>query len=325
MASNLDTAILLGKESTYGTPVSLTDSYEGKADTWKREQEILSSDGFRGGAHTKRSDRRTVVNMGGTGSLEIDILNKGFGFLAQAMFGTVSGPTQNDATTAYTSTHQTATDAPGDSYTVQVQRVGATSGTVQSFTHHGAVVTGWTITQEVGGYLMVNLDFDFEDVDTLTADGTPSYPSGTTPFDWTQVVVSVDGTNTDVSSFELTGDLGLKTDRRFLRGSALKKQPTRSAVPIFSGSMGGEFLDTTLYDHWVAGDIVPIIATWTGATIEGAYSYEFKLTMEACQLTGESPEASVEEIASQPVTFDVLYDGTNPAVKLEYTSTDTSL
>lgn len=325
MASNLDTAILFGKESTYGTPVSLTDAYEGKADSWKREQEVLSSDGFRAGIHTRHSDRRVIVNMGGAGSLEIDVLNKGFGFLGQALLGSVTGPTQQAATSAYKSTMQTTDSDPADSYTVQVQRVGATSGTVQSFTHHGSVVTGWTISQDVGGFLVANIDFDFEDVDTSTGDGTPAYPSSATPFDWTQVVVTVDGTNTDVSSLELTADLALKTDRRFLRGSALKKQPVRSGIPTFSGTLAGEFLDTTLYDHWVAGDIVPIIFTWTGATIEGAYNYEFKLTMEACQLTGESPEASLEDLPSQPVTFDVLYDGTNPAVKLEYTSTDTSL
>lgn len=325
MAANLDTAILFGKESTYGTPATLTTAYEGKADSWKREQEVMESTGFRAGMHTKRDDRRKVVNMGGTGSLEFDIQNKGFGFLLQAMLGATTGPTQNASTDAYTQTHSTTADDPGDSYTVQVQRVASGSGLVKSFTHHGSTITGWSISQDVNGFAMASLTFDFEDVDTITADGTPSYPASTSPFDWTQCSVTVDGSSTLVTAFNVDAELGLKTDRRFLRGSELKKRPVRSSVPTFSGSMSAEYEGTTLYDHWVAGDIVPIVATWTGSNIEGAYDYELKITMAACQLTGDSPEASLDDLPSQPVTFDVLHNGSDAAVEIEYTTTDTSL
>lgn len=325
MSSNLDTAILLGKETTYGTPVALTDAYEGKADSWKRENEYLDSIGFRAGDQAMRSDRRTAINMGGAGSLEFDILNKGAGFLLQALLGTVSGPTQEGATAAYTSTHTTASDDPGDSYTVQVQRVGATSGTIQSFTHHGCKPTGWTLSQEVGGYAMLNVDFDFEDVETATANGTPAYPASASPFDWTQALVEVNSTAVDVSSLELSADLNLKTDRRFLRNSALKKEPCRQGRPTFNGTLAGEFLDSTLYDLFVAGTIVPIVFTWAGAEIESPHNFELKVTMAACQLTGESPEASIDDLPSQPVTFDVLHNGTDPAILIEYKSTDVSL
>jgi len=325
MASNLDTAILLGKETTYGTPVALTNAYEGKADSWKRETQILESLGFRAGYQARRSDRRTVVNMGGTGTLEFDLLNMGFGFVAQAMLGSVSGPTQEGATTAYTSTFATTADDPGDSYTVQVQRVTAGTGSVESFTHHGSTVTGWQLSQDTSGYASLSLDFDFEDVETVTADGTAVYPANATPFDWTQCAVTVDSVATDVQELSLDADLGLNVDRRFLKGSALKSRPVRSAIPTFSGSINSEFASTTLYDHWVADDIIPITFTWTGVNIEGAFDYELVVTMANCQFTGESPEASVEDLAAQPMAFDVLYDGSTDAVVMTYTSTDTSL
>lgn len=165
--------------------------------------------------------------MGGEGTLEIDVQNKGFGLLLQAMLGTISGPTQEGATTAYTSTAQTAADDPGDSFSVQVQRPDMGS-TVRSFTHHGSVVTGWSLGQEVDGLLTASLNFDFEDVDTATAAGTPTYPASTTPFTWDQCVVSLNSAATDVTSFSLDADLAMNTDRRFLRGSALKKQPCRN-------------------------------------------------------------------------------------------------
>lgn len=324
MSNVLDSAILVGKESTYGTPATLTRAFEGKADSFKRQQDPLESVGFRADMQAKRADRRTMVNMGGAGELAFDIQNKGFGLLLQAMLGSISGPTQQAATTAYKSTAQTTTLDPQDSFTVQVQRPDM-GGTTRNFTHHGAVVTGWSITQELDAYAMATLQFDFEDVDTVTGAGTPTYPASTTPFDWTQLVVSLDSTDTDVTSFSLDADLALKTDRRFLRGSELKKQPCRSGVPVFTGQLAAEFEDLTLYNQFVAGTTVPLVATWTGATIESPYPYELKITCAAVQYTGESPEVSLSEVPTQAIPFEVLWDGTNPAVEITYQSTDTTL
>lgn len=325
MASVLDTAILLGKETTYGTPASLTTAYEGKADSWKREHEYMESLGFRAGMQAKRSDRRKVVNMGGTGALEFDVMDKGFGFLAQALLGSSTGPTQQASTTAYVQTHTTSTTAPGDSYTIQVHRITTTDGTVTPFTHHGCTVTGWKLSQEAGGYLTASVDFDFEDVDTTTAAGTPSYPASTVPFDWTMCSVTVDGSAVEMNQIELTAELGLKTDRRTLRASALKRKPMRAAFPEFSGSMEGDFEGNDIYDLYVSGEIVPIVFNWTGAEIESGHNYEIELTMPACQIVGDSPEASLEDLTKQPVSFMALDDGSNPVVTMEIKSTDTSL
>lgn len=325
MASILDVAILVGKESTYGTPATLTDAYEGKADTYKRVQEYIDSTGFRAGQETMRSDRRVVVNMGAEGSLEIDVLNKGFGLLLQALLGSITGPTQQAATAAYKSTAQSTAADPNDSFTVQIQRVDV-GGTQRDFTHHGGVITGWSISQDVGGLLVANMDFDFEDVDTVTAAGTPTYPTSASPFDWTQGSVTLDSVSTDIVSFELNADLALKTDRRFLRTSGLKKQPIRSGMPAFDGTITMEYEGNTEYDDFVAGNIIPIVATWTGAEIENPYNYEVVITMAACQYTGDSPEMFLDgDTPKITLPFKVLDDGTNPAVQIEYTSTDTSL
>ena len=325
MATVLDTAILLGKESTYGTPASLTDAFEGKADTFTFQREMIDSVGFRGGAHALRSDRRVDISMGGEGSLEIDVLSTGFGFLLQSMLSTVSGPTQEGATAAYTTTATSASDANSDSYTVQIQRVN-TAGTVQSFTHHGGVITGWNLSQEVGGLFTANLDFDFEDVDTATADGTPSYAASNFPFDWTLASATVDGVSHDLRSMSLDADLGYKTDRRFLRCSALKKQPVRSNVPSYSGEITLDWENNTLYDNFVAGDIVPIVMTWDSGVEAGTgFNYKVEVTLAACQFSGNEPVASLGDVPSLSLPFTVLHNGTDAAVEITYTSTDTAL
>jgi hypothetical protein len=325
MASILDVAILFGKETTYGTPVTLTDAFEGKADTYKRVQEYIDSVGFRAGMETLRSDRTVDINMGGEGTLEIDVLTTGFGFLLQAMLGSVAGPTQQGATSAYLTTATSTAADPDDFFTVQIQRVDV-GGTQRDFTHHGGVITGWTIAQEVGGLLGVTFDMDFEDVDTSTGAGTPTYAASNVPFDWTMAKATLDSVDTDIVSMELTADLGLKTDRRFLRQSGLKKQPIRSGMPSFEGTITLELNDLTEYADFVAGTVIPIIFTWTGAEIESPHNSEVIVTCNACQYRGGEPVVSLQgDTPMITLPFKVLDNGTDAAMTITYMSTDTSL
>lgn len=325
MATILDTAILVGEETTYGTTASAWDrAYEGKADSFARSQEPLESIGFRPGMHTVRSDRRRPINMGGEGSLEVDVLDQGFGLLLQAMLGTVTGPTQVGATDAYDIEADSATDLPTPSYSVQVQRIDS-SGTKRSFTHKGAVITGWEISQDVNGLLTANLNFDFQDVVTDEVAGSPSYPTGALPFDWTQCAVTVDGSAVDVKTYSLTAELGLKTDRRYLKGSALKARPLRAAVPSFSGTLEVDFQDLTLYNAFVSGEVMPIVATWTGSAIDVSNDFQVVVTLPACQFDGESPSASLDDLTTQAAPFRVLHNGTDPAVTIALVTTDTTL
>lgn len=324
MTSTLDNAITIGLESTYGTKAStLTRGIEGQVDSWEREQQPLMSSGFRGGMQADRSSRRTMVNMGGEGSLEFDILTNGFGLLAQGLLGTVSGPTQEAATTAYTSTFATAADEPGKAYTVQVQRADM-SGTTRVFTHLGCVPTGWTISQGLEGITKAVVPFVFQDVNTTESAESITYPGGTA-FNWTQSKATIDSVDTDITEMNLTADLGLAVDRRFLRQSELMKQPCRRTVPQFTGSISSEFEDLVLYNDFVAGNIVPITFTWTGAVIEGAHNFELIITLPACQFDEGSPTANLDGLPTQTLPFKVLWDETNPAVTMTYKSTDTAL
>lgn len=322
MATVLDTAILVGNETNYGSAAPLTRAFEGHADDWKRESEYLGANGFRGGYQTHAYDRRAQIDMGGSGSLEVDVLNKGLGLLLKGWLGTTA-TAQQGGTSAYKHTFATDTAEASVSYTVQVQRSDA-GGSLRFFTHQGATITGWTLKNDVGGLLMANMSFDVEEVETSTASAAPAYPASAAPFAWTQGVASINSVATDIKSFELTADLGLKTDRRYIKGSPKKSQPVRSKKPEFTGSVTVDFEDNTLYDLWVAGTIVPITLTYTGSLIESSYYYEFKVTLPACQITGDAPQAQLEEFTQQTVPFKVLDNGTDDAITIEYTTTDTT-
>lgn len=325
--SILDAAVLVGLESTYGSPASLTHAYEAKADAWAREQSRIESVGFRPDMQALRDDRVVTVNMGGGGTIEADVLNKGHGLLLAGAFGTKAGPTQQAATAAYLQTFETSDSAPADSFTVQVIRPTLETGT-EPFTFHGCKVTGWNISQSVDGLLSMSFDFDAEDVDHSTAAGTPSYPSSATPFDWTDCVLTLDPdgspTTIDVMDFNMSGDLGLKTDRRYLRGSALKKEPVRSGLPNYSGEFSLDFTGVDRYDEFVAGTVSDLQVQWTGANIEGAYDFEFTLRMKAVQWTDGNPVVSLSDTPVQRLPFQVLHNGTDAALTVTYQSTDTS-
>lgn len=326
--SILDAAILVGVESTYGTPATLTRGYEGKADAFKREQSRIESIGFRADMQTLRDDRVVTVNMGGAGALEVDLLNKGMGLLLQGSMGTKTGPTQQSTSAAYLQTYETSDSAPADSYTIQVIRPTLESGT-QQFTYHGCKITGWSINQSPDGLAVINFDFDFEDSDIVTAAGSVSYPSNATPFDWTDCVVTLDPDGTpetlDVMDLTFSADLALKTDRRYLRGSELKKEPVRSGIPVYEGEVTIDFTGTTRYAEWTGETVVDIEVKWTGEEIESPYSDEFALRMKACHWTDGNPEVSLSDTPVQTLPFRALHNGTDAAVTMTYQSADTAV
>ena len=122
MSSILDQVVQVGVESTYGTAVAPTRAFEAKADTWARDVEYIESVGFRKDQQTIRSDRHDTISIGATGSIEVDVLNKGMGLLLQHALGGSSGPTQQGGTAAYKSTFETNDVGPATSYTVQVAK-----------------------------------------------------------------------------------------------------------------------------------------------------------------------------------------------------------
>ena len=326
MSSILDQVVQVGVESTYGTAVAPTRAYEAKADTFTRDVEYIQSIGFRRDMQTIRSDRDDTISLGATGSIEMDVMDKGLGLLLQHALGTASGPTQQGSTSAYLQTHATSDSLPTGSYTVQVSRVD-NSGTLRTFTYEGSQITGWNISQELGAATSMTFNFDSENEQTSTGEATPSYITSTDPYVFTEAAIEInDSAITSFTSFSIDGDLGAKTDRRFLAGSATKSQPKRSSVPSYTGTVSGEFASLTQYAAFVAGTTFKLEFICTkGTAIEGAYYPFFHVTMPVCKWTGSTPVASLDDLTTIELPFTVLDNGTDAAVTITYLSTDTSV
>ena len=326
MSSILDQVVTVGIEGSFNTAeTSTVRSYEAKADTFQRDVEYLQSVGFRRDLQTVRSDRDDTVSLGASGSIECDILNKGQGLLLQHVLGTTSGPTQNGSTTAYKSTFSTDDTGPTGSYTIQMSRVDS-GGTLRPFTYEGCVATGFNISQELGANLSMSINFDAENEQTSTGEATPSYPSSADPFNYTQSVIAIDGSAaSNFTSFSLDGDLGMKTDRRFLAGSATKAQPKRTSVPSYTGTISAEFANLTDYERFTGGTTFSINASWVGATIESPWAYEFVVSIPMAKFTGSTPVSSLDDLTVIDQPFTILDSGSGACLTFFYTSTDTSL
>jgi hypothetical protein len=325
MSSILDQVIQLGVESTFGTAVAPTRAFEAQADTFTRDTEQIESVGFRRDMQTLRSDRYDTISLGATGSIEVDVLNKGHGLLMQHLLGASAGPTQQASTAAYLQTFSTNDTGPAGSYTIQVSRVDS-GGSLRTFTYEGCTPTGFNITQELGAATKMRIDYDAETEQNSTAEATPAYPSSADVFVYTDATIEIDDSAaTNFTSFSLDGDLGMKTDRRFLTGSATKSQPKRSSVPSYTGTLNAEFADLTNFNKYINGTTFKLefIATM-GTAIAGSYYPYFHVTMPVCMFTGTTPVASLDDMTTAEYPFTVLDNGSDAAVSITYMSTDTS-
>ncbi|CAA07109.1 gp39 [Lomovskayavirus C31] len=317
----LDASIGIGREDTYGTLSGVVEGYEGQADSWKQTVEPIESVGFRAGMQTARADRRNMVNMGGEGELEIDVLDAGAGSLLTAAFDKV---TVTDTGGVKTTVLETSDVSEAPSFTAQMVRPGV-DGSKVAFKHLGCVATEWSLTAEVEEAVKLAVTFDFRDATHTSTPAEivePTYPAEAYPYDWTRTAVELSRAGSvvefDATSLELTGELGMKTDRRFLNGSELKKKPVRNALPTYEGTLEGEFSAASLglYDAFVSGEVCSFKATFFGILPGSSLSVE----APAIQFTGESPEAATDEVTIHNLPFRVLDpgDGVTPAIKLTY-------
>lgn len=341
MASILDSALVMAKESTYGTAATLTGTpraYEVQADTWKKSIEYISSVGFAGGMQTDRAGRRVAIEMGGEGNVQMGWMEQGMLPILQAILGpSVTGPVAGAGSLpAQEWQFASDTDASGVSFTAAFQRA-AVDGTLNTFLHTGSVVTGWSLTQAQGEFLQVEFNFDCQDVEKVSnaTVGTATYPGSTVnPFVWTQATVKYDDVELggasgehDVRSLELNADLMLKTDRRFLAGTHKKKEPIRNGIPSYEGSIEADFTDTEIFDDWVAGDTHKLEFIWTGRPVTGddTDDYLVHITMPSIQWQGETPEVSTSDVPVQRAPFKLLDNGSDDVMTIDVVEVATTL
>jgi hypothetical protein len=321
IGSGLAAQLAFKKETTYGTRVAPDAFYEFNSESLQLERTKIMSRGLRAGRTFQSSSRVSEVTRSAGGSVSLEVVNKEFGRWLDLLHGNTVTPVQVGGTTAYLQTHNLGTTDPSKSATIQVGKPG-TAGTVHPFEYEGCMVTGYEFSCQTGGFLEASFSIDAEDRTTSQTLATASYPASLLTYDFSDVTVcTVNGVSTldTFSGFNLSGALSRATDRFRLGSGAVKLKPILNDYTAATLTLSGEFKNLTNHAFYESGAIIPVVITFDSGVAAGTgNNYLIRFTCAACQVTGEDPTVGGPDLLDQSLTFNVLDDGTNPPVKVEY-------
>jgi hypothetical protein len=315
-------------EVTYGTAVVVDRFFEFTGEQITAEQGRVESTGLRAGTRTLRADRRVPYQRGAGGSVDLDVLSRGFGWWLKHMLGTVTttGPAQ---TTVHTHTG-TVGGLAGKSFTAQLG-VPQISGTVSPKTATGGKVKSWELSCAAGEPLKFKADLDFQKLDMSTSLATASYLTGMEVITFIKGTVTVGGSAVQVKSFSVTGDNGLKTDRYHLGIDGYKKESIENALREFNVALE---LDFENLDH--QNRILAMTASGTQAavtlvceglgTIGTSLKPSVTITLPVVMFDGDTPVVGGPDLVTQSLKGRILgpADGTTSPITIAYQSTDTT-
>lgn len=311
-------------ESTYGTSGTPTRFFEYDKENIQEEEGRTEGDPLRLGSGFIRSDRFTPYFAGASGSLEMAVLSKGFGYFLKYMMGQVAttGPTE---TTVFTHTG-TEAEMLGDSFSMQMNRPFHPSGTAQPFLYKGGKIEEWKLTNDVDGNLMLELGLDFQQVDTATALATASYPTAMDNLTWAGGVVTIAGSAYDVTEFSLEVKNGLDTGRRQIRANTDKKEPTASRREA-EFSIKADFDSMThrnrAHATTRAGALATLSAVWNGPTLLGTTIFpQLSVSIAAARFDEWSGATEGTDAIEQELSGVIRFDGTTSPIVVVYKSAD---
>lgn len=245
-------------ETTYGTPVTVDRFMALIEDGLEPVYEVVEAeDEMYAGSLVQRVSQADPYIAGVSGSIKAYVPTSGFGLYLKHALGAASVGTVSDSN--YTQTHTLSGQGKyGLSLTGQSGRPLNPSGTVQPFTWHGLKILSLELALEREGFLTTTIEFDGEDVGTGVALATASYPAiaaGAQKFPWRTATLEVDSSAVEVTAFSVKVTWPMKTDRRYLRGSALKKEPVVSGKAMVEWSFEADFADLSDYNRFAGTNI----------------------------------------------------------------------
>ncbi|MDT9689387.1 phage tail tube protein [Streptomyces sp. P9(2023)] len=326
IGSGLGAQIGIAAESTYGTYVAPTKFPEFTQESLVLKKTTAQSSGIAAGRLMALSSRRVVTQREASGSIEMEVANKGMGVLLQALMGTTVTPVQQGATAAYLQTH-TLADVFGKSLTIQ-KGVPLTTGTVTDKTFVGCKIVSAEFSCEVGGMLTASFEFDGKDCDETQTLAVASY-STMAPFHFGQMGVKA-GTYSSETALDGIRKASVKierpqaVDRFYANQSALKAQPISNDLVKITGSLESDYVATTLDDLHTSDGATSLVLEFIGPIIASTFAETFRIKLPAIKVDDAPPTVDGFEVVRTTINFTALFDGTNQ-VAIEYMSTDVTL
>lgn len=320
-------------EVTYGTPVTTTRFFEFNSESLKLKPSRIVSAGLRSGHRTVRNDRAIPHRgMGAGGSIELDVMTKGFGLLFKHMLGSIATGATTDGKTVHTATEGTLL---GKMFTAQSNRPFHPADTDQAHTYHGTKINSWELVQDVGdgpgGVLKLKLNVDCEDEDTSTGLASASYPASMLPFGWLHLAVTIGATPVPVRRARIAGSNNLVgaggMDRAYARGSDLKLEPVEGALRIYEFELLLDFDSLTQANRIKAAVAASmysaVVLTWTQTVLIGGATFPTLVaTIPAARFDEGLVAVESPNPLQQALKGIAAYDGTNSPISIAYGTAD---
>jgi hypothetical protein len=326
IGSGLGAQLGIAAETTYGTFVAPTRFLEFTKESLQMKKTTAQSAGIAAGRLLALSSRRVVTRREVSGSIDLEVTNKGMGLLLQALMGTTVTPVQQGAGAAYLQTHTLASTA-GKSLTIQ-KGVPLTTGVVTDKTFLGCKVTSGEFACGVGEMLTATFEVDGKDCDEGQVLAAASY-SNQSPYHFGQMALKA-GTFGAETALDGIRKVSVKIERpqdveRFYANqSALKAEPIENDQVKITGSLETDYVTTTLDDLHTSDEAISLVWEFIGGNIADTYYDTFRVTLPAVRLDEGPPVVDGFGVVKPSFNFTGLFDGTNQPT-IEYISTDTAV
>lgn len=251
----------------------------------------IDSAGLRAGRRTLHRWARGIEEV--SGSFTVELGPQGSGLLFKHALGgaavTGAGPYTHTFTPG-------ALDSLG--LTVQVGRP-STDGTVNAFDYTGCSITNFSIMAEVNAFAMMQIGIYGMTEVTSESLATASYPSGYSPFVFTQGTLSIASSAVCVRSATITGDNALETGRHRICGTnnGRPKQALESGLRDYAGTLSADFDSMTAYNRFRNGTEAALSLVFEASTSQ-------KLTISGnVRFDGDTPNVTGPTILEQSLPF----------------------
>lgn len=314
-------------ESTYGTYVAPATFLPFGGETIKLDRNYVESAALRAGRMFQAAPLALPTTRAGAGTFQTELLNKGLGKLLNCLHGNTVTPAVL-GTGAYQAVHNIGTTSPyGKSLSLQVGTPQtAITPTVTPFTYLGCKLLGLKVDAAVGNLATAEWTIDAQDETLSQTLVAATYPTGIRPFTFVTGSVKRGGTVLgNILSASVDISLPQKVDRFFLGATALKAEPITNAYAQGMATLTAEFASLTLYNDFLSGTPIVLDLLFEGPLINGTDKETFKVTFNAAQARGESPDVDGPDIITQSVTLKALDDGTTSPIVITTISTDATL
>lgn len=329
MTTQIDYSVGLSKETTYGEVETPTRFFESDA-SMKYDVMKAQSKQHRPGTRVNRLSRNVLNHIEVSGDMTVEAPTRGFGFLLEAVLGSVTNTVIADTSPAvYQQVHTLKTSDPVNSYTIQEVLPTLGGGAGQPHTFTGCVANSIELSAKEGGIVEAKISWLGRDMTTDEDAEAASYPSDDDLFTFVHGAIGYEGTLTPPTTTELaslSGDASdnvtefscsisnnLDTGGYTLGGGGRRARRNVLGAASITGKITAEYTDNTLRDAYINQTPLPVVLTFVHTRVLSETPVEtfavLQIVLPSVLLKGEIPTSKDGSPIVQSIDYEAFDNG----------------